>query len=55
MFKIMTLLPAIAVGPKSYYAVQQKLSHSKLYLGARKRWLPIPEMTHIQKDWRTGS
>jgi GT2 family glycosyltransferase len=53
VFKIMTLLPAVAMAPRFYYGIQQQLSKSDLYLRARKRWLPIPEMPHIQKDWRT--
>ncbi len=49
-FKIMTLLPAIAVPPRFYYGIRQKLSKSDLYLRARKRWLPISEMPHLQGD-----
>ncbi len=52
-FKLLSLLPTIAMPPRSYYAIQQRLSKSDLYLRARRRWLPIPTMPHIQKDWRT--
>lgn len=55
VFKVLTLLPAFAMAPRFYYSVRQQLSKSDLYLRARRRWLPMPEMTHIQKDWRTGS
>jgi GT2 family glycosyltransferase len=50
VFKIVTLLPAIALPPRFYYSIRQKLSKSDLYLRARKRWLPIPEMPHLQGD-----
>jgi glycosyltransferase involved in cell wall biosynthesis len=52
-FKVLTLLPAIAMPPRSYYAIQQRVKRNDLYLRVRRRWLPIPEMRHIQKDWRT--
>jgi len=55
LFKMMTLLPAAAVPPRFYYGIRQKLSESDLYLRARKRWLPIPEMSHLNRDSRTGS
>ena len=48
-FKACTLLPAIAVPPKFYYAVQRKLAVSDFYLRARKRWLPVPEMRHLKR------
>ena len=49
LFKVCTLLPAIAVPPRFYYAVQRKLAVSDLYLRARKRWLPVPEMRHLKR------
>jgi len=55
IFKLLTLLAALATPPRIFYGIQRKLSHSALYQRARKRWLPMPEMAHIQKDWRTGS
>jgi glycosyltransferase involved in cell wall biosynthesis len=50
IFKAMALLPAIAMSPRFYYGIQQKLAKSDLYLRARKRWLPIREMPHLQGD-----
>lgn len=50
--KLLALASALATPPKSYYSVQRKLGRSKFYRNARKRWLPFPEMTHLQKDWR---
>jgi hypothetical protein len=55
LFKVITLLPAAAVPPRLYYSIRQRLSESDLYLRARKRWLPVPDMPHIQRDWRTGT
>jgi GT2 family glycosyltransferase len=55
VFKFLTLLPAIAMPPRSYYAIQRRLSKNDLYLRARKRWLPIPEMPHLKRSAGTGS
>ena len=52
-FKVLTLLAALATPPRIYYNIQRKLAQNELYQRARKRWLPMPEMAHIQKDWRT--
>jgi GT2 family glycosyltransferase len=54
-FKLLTLLGALATPPRVFYAVQRKLAQSAVYQLARKRYLPIPQMTHIQKDWRIDS
>jgi hypothetical protein len=47
IFKVMTLLPAIALPPRLYYGIRGKLSKNHFYLRGRKRWLPIPKMPHI--------
>jgi len=52
-FKVLTLLAALATPPRIYYNIQRRLAQNELYQRARKRWLPMPEMAHIQKDWRT--
>jgi glycosyltransferase involved in cell wall biosynthesis len=49
MFKVLTLLPALAVPPAFFYRTQGRLANSDFYLRARRRWLPIPRMTHIEK------
>lgn len=49
IFKVFTLLPACAMPPRLYYAAQQKLATSDLYLRARRRWLPIPVMAHLNR------
>ncbi|MGA8409411.1 MAG: glycosyltransferase [Candidatus Acidiferrales bacterium] len=54
VFKAFALLPACVVPPRFYYAMQQRLATSDVYLRARSRWLPVPQMPHIQKNWRTG-
>ena len=50
VFKILALLPALALPPGAFYKVQRKIARSGLYLRTRKRLLPIPEMTHIEKS-----
>ena len=54
-FKLLTLLVALVAPPKNFYSVQRTLVQSGLYRRARARWLPPPEMEHIQKDWRARS
>lgn len=53
-FKLLILLAALGTTPRRFYSIQRTLAQSALYRRARKRWLPVPEMQHIQKDWRTG-
>ena len=55
VFKLVTLLAALVTPPKSFYGAQRTLAQSSLYRRARARWLPVPEMQHIQKDWRARS
>jgi glycosyltransferase involved in cell wall biosynthesis len=47
-FKIVSLLPALILPPRFYYSIRQRISTSEHYLRARKRWLPIPDMSHLQ-------
>ena len=54
IFKMLSLLPAMALPPKLYYGIRQKLSKSALYLRTRQRWLPLPDSPHVRKDWRVG-
>jgi len=49
-FKAITLLPAVAIPPRFYYAIRQRLSKSDFYLRARRRWLPAPEMPHLERS-----
>ncbi|HXM10366.1 MAG TPA: glycosyltransferase family A protein [Terriglobales bacterium] len=55
VFKVLTLLPAFALPPRTYYAVRRRLIYNNLYLRARARWLPIPKSSHIGKEVRTSS
>jgi GT2 family glycosyltransferase len=53
IFKVMSLLPALVVPPGAFYSTQRKLAGSSFYLRARKRVLPVPQMTHIEKALKT--
>ena len=55
MFKLLVLLGALVTTPRGFYSAQRTLAQNGLYLRARARWLPAPEMQHIQKDWRAKS
>jgi hypothetical protein len=54
-FKLLTLTGALAVTPRSFYSIQRRIAGNDLYQRARRRWLPIPEMTHVKKDAEAGS
>lgn len=55
LFKSLVLSGALVTTPRAFYGVQRALAQSGLYRRVRERWLPVPEMQHIQKDWRAGS
>jgi hypothetical protein len=52
LFKCIALVAALFADPRSYYRAQRWLSRNAFYLRARKRLFPVPEMPHLQKDWR---
>jgi len=54
LFKMMILFGALVTTPRCFYAVQRTLAQSDTYRRVRAQWLPVPEMEHIQKDWRVG-
>jgi GT2 family glycosyltransferase len=49
-FKLLSLCGALVTPPRKFYSLKRRLSVSGFYLRARKRWLPVPEMQHIQKE-----
>ncbi len=55
VFKLLTLLAALVTPPRVFYGAQRTLAQNSLYRRARARWLPVPEMQHIEKDWRARS
>src|SRR5882724_2596672 len=48
VFKSLALLGALLVSPKRFYRTQKTLSQNGLYRRLRQRWLPFPEMEHIE-------
>lgn len=55
LFKFAVLMVALALPPRVFYGIQRKVAHSEAYAKARKRFLPIPGMPHLEKSWRPGS
>jgi hypothetical protein len=55
VFKLLILLGALVMTPMVFYSAQRRLKQNGLYRRAHARWLPAPEMKHIQKDWRAKS
>lgn len=50
VFKVLSLLPALALPPATFYAMRSRAARSNFYLRARRRVLPMPQMTHIEKS-----
>jgi glycosyltransferase involved in cell wall biosynthesis len=55
LFKTLMLAGALVTTPRGFYRVQRAVTQNGLYRRARQRWLPVPEMQHIQKEWRARS
>jgi glycosyltransferase involved in cell wall biosynthesis len=55
LFKLLMLVGALVTTPRGFYRVQRALTQNGLYRRVRRRWLPVPEMQHIQKERRAGS
>ena len=55
VFKVLSLLPALTLPPRTFYGVRRKLIDNDLYLRARARWLPMPKYSHVDKERRTGA
>ncbi|HYL46964.1 MAG TPA: glycosyltransferase family A protein [Candidatus Limnocylindrales bacterium] len=49
-FKALALLPALVLPPKIYYSARQQVAASEAYRVARGRWLPVPGMSHLQRE-----
>jgi GT2 family glycosyltransferase len=54
VFKFLTLLGALFLAPRRYYRLQKSLTQNQFYRRLRERWLPFPEMQHIEKDGPTS-
>jgi hypothetical protein len=50
VFKILSLLPALALPPRLFYGLRQKLAQSNLYLWARHRVVPMAEPGHVRRS-----
>lgn len=50
--KALSLLPALAIPPRAFYNLRQQFAQNSLYVRARKRWLPVPELSHVKTTWR---
>jgi len=50
IFKSLVLLAALLIPPRKFYQTQKALAQSGLYRRVRERWLPFPEMEHVESD-----
>lgn len=53
-FKVSILTGALAIPPRLFYRVRQKIAKNDFYGRARQWSIPVPEMAHINKDPQTG-
>jgi glycosyltransferase involved in cell wall biosynthesis len=54
IFKYFSLFAALFVPPRNFYRARNTLSQSQLYRRLRQRWLPFPEMEHVESDRTSG-
>jgi hypothetical protein len=50
VFKFLSLLAALFVPPRNFYSARRTLAQNQVYRRFRQRWLPFPEMQHIERD-----
>ena len=54
VFKFLALLAALFVPPRNFYRVCATLAQNHTYRRLRQKWLPFPEMQHIEQDRQPG-
>ena len=47
LFRAVTMLPALVLPPRRYYAARQWLSSRRWYRRIREKALPVPEITRV--------
>lgn len=55
IFKLLVLLGSLVTTPRVFYEARKSIVENRFYRRARDRWLPAPQMDHIEKEWRAGS
>jgi glycosyltransferase involved in cell wall biosynthesis len=54
ILKSLSLLVALFVPPKNFYRARKSLAQNQTYRRFRERWLPFPEMEHVETDHTTS-
>ncbi len=55
IFKHASLIPALFLPPRAYYAAKLRLAAAGWYFRARKYIFPVPQPGHVARTWRSGS
>jgi glycosyltransferase involved in cell wall biosynthesis len=55
IFKYATLLPALLLPPRMFYAGRQRVSRNSVYRKIRRRWMPFAEPEHVDRYRTTRS
>lgn len=53
IFKAATLLPALLLPPRMFYAGRQRVSRNSVYRKMRQRWMPFAEPEHVDRHRTT--
>jgi Glycosyl transferase family 2 len=54
LFRCVSILPATALLPRLFYRARRWVAANQLYINARKKLLPIPQLEHIKHSWRSS-
>ena len=55
LLKLASLVPALFLTPRVFYSTRKKVAESNVYQRLRKRWIPAPELPHVNTEWRSGA
>lgn len=50
VFKLFTLIGALVLPPRWFYGARRSLVQNAIYRRARERFLPVPEMRHLDRE-----
>ena len=55
LFKCASLFPAVALPPRLFHRARRWIVKNQCYLRVRKKLLPIPQLEHTKRSWRSST